>query len=674
MDASVVARFVIEKCGIIPAHKAPDVEQVIHYLQKRNPSTASTSIEAIKTTTNVAALNSKMEDIETYIELLYEEADKTKGTAYILSLSATPANLQRLIENEVLMAALTRVFREDSKKNFELATNIAVVFLRMSEIRSLQPIISHYKIGALSMQLVENELKRWEIWKNEAKTAADVKAKRKWEFAIQRQDELVSVLLQLLTNLADDLRVENKMVKRGILSILIKCLDHTHTNLIMAAVQFLWKLSVFIENKDAMASQNIVDKLVPLFPTNNHGALTGSLYSLLFNLSFDSNLKTKMVANGLVPFVAPAIESSPTALCLLYQLSSIDDAKAMITFTDAISSLMKMLTSKDNLIVKGLLINVALEKRNSQLICSSDGRGLDVLMGTAFETHDVLLMKVCRNIASHEGATQELFQKHLTKLLRFVIAEGSDPKSKNFPFALECLGTAAQIGTAPWAKIVAELDLIQWIQSHFEAANAHTATLPTIPDDYLLQIVILCGSIALNPEAAKSLTKLVPLMTNLIIRRQGDDEIVLQIVYSFYCLLCHPELTAELCSEDGGLVEYLLNLMHDPNPQLRNMCDQALQFIAVSRDGKILNADTKYCRSQAHIGANASTKSASVFTMPNGWKCVRAEATLRISVTPIPMNSTTSYWMRKKSLKRMMTSNLRSANSYCAPNCFNLVM
>uniref|UniRef100_A0AC35G9C6 Kinesin-associated protein n=1 Tax=Panagrolaimus sp. PS1159 TaxID=55785 RepID=A0AC35G9C6_9BILA len=318
VDAGIVAKFVLEKCPNIPSIKAADIEQVIHYLQKRTPTITNLQTEP-KTTTNVAALFSKIEDIEAYIEMLYEETEKTKGTAYILSLSSKSTNLKHLIENEVLMAALTRVFREDSKKNFELATNIAVIFLRLSSHRSLQSIISHYKIGALSMQLIENELKRWEIWKNEAKTTSAEKGKKKWEFAIQRQDELVSVLLQILINLADDLKVENKMVKRGILPILIKCLEHGNVNLQISAATFLWKLSIFLENKDAMISQNIIEKLLPLFPTNNF-TLTSALYSLLFNLSFDLNLRIKMVSNGLVPFIAPAIEQNSTALCLLYNL------------------------------------------------------------------------------------------------------------------------------------------------------------------------------------------------------------------------------------------------------------------------------------------------------------------------------------------------------------------
>uniref|UniRef100_A0A7E4ZWP1 Kinesin-associated protein n=1 Tax=Panagrellus redivivus TaxID=6233 RepID=A0A7E4ZWP1_PANRE len=583
VDPTVVARFVIDKCPLIPIHRAPDVEQVIHFLQKRSPSTNSNATDAFfgnKTTASVATLNAKLEELDSYIDMLYEDTEKSHATGLILNLTNNPSNLRYFVDNEVLMQALTRVFREDSKKNFQLATNIAIVFLRMSGFAEFQPVISHYKIGALSMQLIENELKRWEIWKNEAKGAVD-KAKKKWEFAIQRQDELVSILMQLLQNLAEDVRVENKMVKRGILPMLIKCLEHSSVELQVAAVNFMWKLSIFVENKDAMAASGVVEKLVELFPTNS-SALANAVFSLLFNLSFDSGLRKKMVSAGLVPFVAPYIEENSTALSLLYQLSMLDDAKTMITFTDAIPILMRMVASNSNkIVVKGCLINAALEKRNAQLICSPDGRGLDMLMQNGF--NDILCMKICRNIASHEGPTQALFGKHIKSLLNFVKENSADTKGPNFVLAMECLGTVAQITATDWAKQATELNLINWLETHLEAATAMT-NLIIVPDDFLLQIVILVGSMAQNFDAARMILPLVPLLTKLLEKRHEDDEIVLQIVYAFYCMLGHNEINEILCNEDGTFVECLISLMHDPNQQLRNMCDQALQFIAESNE------------------------------------------------------------------------------------------
>ena len=65
--------------------------------------------------------------------------------------------------------------------------------------------------------------------------------------------------------------------------------------------------------------------------------------------------------------------------------------------------------STRRLLVISLLINVSLEKRNAQLLCAHDGQGLNDLMSFALENNDVLVMKIARNVASHDGPTQSMF-------------------------------------------------------------------------------------------------------------------------------------------------------------------------------------------------------------------------------------------------------------------------
>lgn len=76
-----------------------------------------------------------------------------------------------------------------------------------------------------------------------------------------------------------------------------------------------------------------------------------------------------------------------------------------------------MLTNNSSNIVKAILINIALEKRNAQLICGTDGEGLNLLIESAINQKDQLLLKIVRNIAIHSGPTQTLFSviKNLLK-------------------------------------------------------------------------------------------------------------------------------------------------------------------------------------------------------------------------------------------------------------------
>lgn len=159
--------------------------------------------------------------LDEYIELLYDEADKMKASALILNLCSKTSNLQTLAENgklfahrhvlgsEVLMGALSRVFREDSHRNFDLATNLASIFGQLSKFSQFHPTLSKYKVsrrrrgrwltlqvGAVSLQLVENELKRSEQWHQQARQAAAAE-QRKWELALRKEDAFVVECLKV---------------------------------------------------------------------------------------------------------------------------------------------------------------------------------------------------------------------------------------------------------------------------------------------------------------------------------------------------------------------------------------------------------------------------------------------------------------------------------------------
>ena len=77
------------------------------------------------------------------------------------------------------------------------------------------------------------------------------------------------VCLYLLCNLAEDTRVELKMHGKGLVKHLLALLERENTELLILAVSFLKKMSIFRENKDQMAEGNIVKKLVRIIPNKN---------------------------------------------------------------------------------------------------------------------------------------------------------------------------------------------------------------------------------------------------------------------------------------------------------------------------------------------------------------------------------------------------------------------
>lgn len=58
--------------------------------------------------------------------------------------------------------------------------------------------------------------------------------------------------LYLLYNLAESPFIEQKMINKGIVSLLTRLLSRTNEELIILTVSFLKKLSIYGENKDEM--------------------------------------------------------------------------------------------------------------------------------------------------------------------------------------------------------------------------------------------------------------------------------------------------------------------------------------------------------------------------------------------------------------------------------------
>lgn len=58
----------------------------------------------------------------------------------------------------------------------------------------------------------------------------------------------------LLLNIAEDVRVEEKMRRKNIVGLLVRMLERESTDLLLLVVSFLKKLSVYMENKDDMVS------------------------------------------------------------------------------------------------------------------------------------------------------------------------------------------------------------------------------------------------------------------------------------------------------------------------------------------------------------------------------------------------------------------------------------
>ncbi|XP_078121001.1 kinesin-associated protein 3-like isoform X2 [Sander vitreus] len=536
-DVGALARKVVEECKLIPSSRLPQVEQLLYYLQNRKSSPVEGKMEKKEKRTAKPRELTPFEGMELneeasitrvdeYIELLYEGIpEKIRGSALILQLARNPDNLEELLHNEAALGALARVLREDWKQSVELATIIIYIFFCFSSFAQFHGVVSHYKIGALCMSVVEHELKRHDVWreelrkKNKACESAPEngslrrdqdKAVRKYHGLLSKQEQLLRVSLYLLLNLAEDTRTELKMRNKNIVGLLVKVLERDDEELLVLVVSFLKKLSIFLENKNDMAEVDTVERLARLVPCDHEDLLNLTL-RLLLNLSFDSGLRAKMVEVGLLPKLTALLgdeNNRQVAMRILYHISIDDRFKGMFVYTDCIPQLMQMLyehgEEETEAELISICINLAANKRNAQLMC--EGNGLKMLMKRALKMKDCLLMKMIRNISQHDGPTKSVFIDYVGDLAAEIRAEEEEE------WVLECLGTLANL-TIPdldWELVLKEYNLVPYLKDRLKPGSAE--------DDLILEVVIMIGTVSMDDACAAMLAKsgIIPALIELL--------------------------------------------------------------------------------------------------------------------------------------------------------------
>uniref|UniRef100_A0A8C1DC76 Kinesin-associated protein 3b n=1 Tax=Cyprinus carpio carpio TaxID=630221 RepID=A0A8C1DC76_CYPCA len=477
-DVSALARKVVEECKIIHPSKLAEVEHLLLYLQNRKKPSSKLEKKEKKPSKPRELLpfegmeideEANINKTDDYIELLYESMpEKIRGSTLILHLARNPDNLEELLHNKTLLGALTRVLREDWKHSVELATTIIYVFFCFSSFSQFHGLITHYKIGLLCMNIIEHELKKYDLWQDELeKKSKDPenqslqkeyeKTLKKYQSFLVKQEQLLRVAFYLLLNLSEDTRTELKMRNKNIVHLLVKSLERENQELLVLVVSFLKKLSIFLENKNDMAEMDTVEKLARLVPCEQEDLMNVTL-RLLLNLSFDTGLRTKMVHVGLLPKLTALLGDDTykhIAMRILYHISVDDKSKSMFAYTDCIPQLMQMVfehgEEKIDTELISFCINLAANETNAQIIC--EGNGLKMLMKRALKLKEPLMMKMIRNISQHDGPLKQLFIEYVGDLAAQIKQEGGEE------FVIECLGTMANL-TIPdldWELLLKDL-------------------------------------------------------------------------------------------------------------------------------------------------------------------------------------------------------------------------
>ncbi|XP_044268197.1 kinesin-associated protein 3 [Tribolium madens] len=395
------------------------------------------------------------------------------------------------------------------------------------------------------------------------------KAKR-FRTLVKKQEHLLRVAFYLLLNIAEDESIEEKMTKRNIVGLLVKALERENEELLVLVVTFLKKLSIMQCNKDVMAGMNIVEKLPKLLDSNSPDLVHLTL-KLLFNLSFDSKLRYKIVKIGLLPKFISLLSDDrhqEIVLKLLYHLSYDDDVKTQ--FAECVGLITDMLLlnigNEGDEVMVALCINLATDPTNAQQMMKKNR--VQSLMMRAFNYQDNMLMKMLRNLSEHKSSKVN-FVEFVGDIAKAVV------ESKEDDFVVECVGILSNLSLPEldWAEIFKHFDMLKWIEKVIRNNN-------TDPE-LVLQVVVLLGTAAADEGCAKLLcdSNIISALIELLKTHQEDDEIVLQIIFVFFATISHGT-NIDYLAEKTEAPAYLIDLLQDNNKSIRKLCNTCLNIIA----------------------------------------------------------------------------------------------
>jgi hypothetical protein len=119
------------------------------------------------------------------------------------------------------------VLNDEYKKNYDFSLTMMRIFWCFSNFLQLHPVLANYRIGAVTLKIVEFEIKRHELRVQEEQSLDATsdkleREKKRNKKRMKKQDQLLYVCFSVLLNLAEDIHTERKMVKRKIVALLAK--------------------------------------------------------------------------------------------------------------------------------------------------------------------------------------------------------------------------------------------------------------------------------------------------------------------------------------------------------------------------------------------------------------------------------------------------------------------
>jgi len=309
-DIHLLAQKILKAKRIIPPPWISQIEDYLVEIGNRH----SLNNGKINQTDN--AIERKEQEIEQIYNEFYDinEERRIMASRKLFELCLEVENIEVVEKNYQLISMLSRILKDRANCSAQLLLYVIKVFAVLSGFEYLHPVLAEYQVGSSVLDLFEIESKAQ--MSEESDSAND-----------RRKQIIACTCICILLNLADDLVVRIKIMKRGIFAFLKTFVMHDQPNRSKwMAISLLYRLSIIGETSEIF-SDPAESKLLQYLTSalnENFIELSDLIPRILFNLSFNKKCRQKMYDDKIQYSVTKLINShdiSEPALQLLYNLS-----------------------------------------------------------------------------------------------------------------------------------------------------------------------------------------------------------------------------------------------------------------------------------------------------------------------------------------------------------------
>ena len=531
--------------------------------------------------------NVTINEIEKYVDYLYESPEeKIKGARFLLYLVQTPENINIICEeHEKLLDVISRTLRDEHKKILELSIYLIYFFYAFSQYQVFHPFLLHRSVGEICMGIIDYNLLKYDYRKEELihmSTSNKLTNKdyqinlEKFLFLVRKQDRLLTKAFQILHRLAEDPKVEMKMVKKGIVNLLLKNMERININLLLEVLLFLKKLSIIQQNKDAMIKGKIFEKMMKMFEIK-HPYIWAINLQIFFNLSFDHGFRMEVISNKEAFFQLTSFfkytDFRSNILRIFYNFSLEEKALPLFYNSETIFIIYELLDKFPEKIIgaelAALTLNLIGYPPNAQKL-AENGR-VKNLIERVLKNSDFELMKIIRMIienCSNDKNINKIYMQYVDEHFMPILST----KQESNDYLIETIYILSYIETN-WEDKLSQFNLIQFFEKNLKTQNY---------DEFLLAVINFFGNVAsckgCSSQIAKS--KILPLLNQILIRKMDSLNIVFSIILALYQMLPWKE-TRELIIKNEELIKLVLNCLKCPNEQINFISMRFLEIVQI---------------------------------------------------------------------------------------------